>query len=396
MAKKWTQEDDDFLRDKWGTMSISALGKHLNRSDNAIIVRKQRLHLGAFYDSGEYITLNQLCAALGSSSGYINTSWIENRAFPVKYKKMRSNKVKVVYLSDFWKWAEENRTFLDFSNFEENALGAEPDWVRKKRKEDILRNHKYKASPWTKREDDYLKGLLRQHRYSCAQLSEKLCRTEGAIQRRITTLGVIERPVSADKYNPWTTDQIDTLGLLIKQGHKYEEIHSYIPSKSTKAIRGYVFRCYLTENLDKVRQYIGDGAFGYNLPTRQLRHFRLMQGEERDEMKELLSQLAYLLNQRARNISPVSLAFKDYWQKDMCMNWSDIHGCEAGEKCCDSCVSFQRIQPQYCVRCGSAIYSRCKTSICDRCKVMRKKQAQKKHAILQARNQRRLALKANN
>lgn len=34
------------------------------------------------------------------------------------------------------------------------------------------------------------------------------------------------------------------------------------------------------------------------------------------------------------------------------MNWSNIKGCIACEKDCDSCTSFKRIPVQHCKRCG--------------------------------------------
>lgn len=383
-ARNWTEEEKNYLAEHWGHMTVPSLCKRLNRSKSAILIMVQKLNLGAYYDSGDYITMHQLILALGYgvSDSYKNKSWIENRDFPVHHKKHTEKVVKVVYLDEFWQWAEKNQAFLDFSKFEENALGLEADWVKQKRKRDLKNTHSYKKTPWTPQEDAYLKDLLKAHRFTYAEISKRLKRTEGAIQRRVLDLGIKERPVKAENHTLWTEDQISTLGTLIKQGCNYEAIHDEIPDKSCKAIRGYVFRFYLTESLDKVRKYIGDGSFGDNMPERKITQWNCMSIEEKQEVKENVSQLAYLLNQRARQLSPVSAEFKDYWQKDMCMNWSDIHGCTAGEKSCDSCSSFIRIREQYCVRCGSTIISRSEVKMCDRCRIMRKKQAQKKWAVL--------------
>lgn len=185
-----------------------------------------------------------------------------------------------------------------------------------------------------------------------------------------------------------TNRQVDILDRMIKAGSKYEAIHEQIPSKSTKAIRGMVYRYYLTEDLCKVRKLIGDGVFGDNLPERQLKHMNCMTPEERNAAKDDVSKLAYLLLQHARNISPVSEEFKDYWQKDMCMHWSDITGCDAGETSCDSCTSFCRIREQFCVRCGGSFLNRKKSQLCDACKVARIKQAQRKWAVLNAKKSR--------
>ena len=391
-ARNWTEAEKNYLAEHWGQFTVPSLCKRLNRSKNAILIMVQKLNLGAYYDSGDYITLHQLILALGyasSTMGYINKSWVKNRGLPVHHKKHTEKVVKIVYLDEFWEWAEKNQAFLDFSKFEENALGLEAEWVKEKRKRDLRNTHSYTKTPWTPEEDAYLKDLLKAHRFTYAEISKRLKRTDGAIQRRICDLGIKERPVKAENHTLWTEDQIATLGKMIKQGCNYEAIHEEIPDKSVKAIRGFVYRYYLTESLDKVRGYIGDGSFGDNLPERKITQWNCMSIEEKCEVKENVSQLAYLLNQRARQLSPVSAEYKDYWQKDMCMNWDAIHGCKAGEKSCDSCTSFIRIREQYCVRCGSTILSRSEVKICDKCRLMRKKQAQKKWAILNKKKQRR-------
>lgn len=386
--RNWSQEELNYLEEKWGTISVTALCKRLNRSRNAIMVKVNRLGLNAFYDSGDYITMHQLIIALGYSHGadtYKNKSWIINRDFPVKYKRHTEKVVKVVYLKDFWEWAEKNQSFLDFSRFEENVLGIEPEWVSDKRNRDRTHTRENVKIPWTEREDAYLKDLLKAHRFTYPEIAKKLNRTEGAVQRRICDLKLRERPVKADNHILWQEGQLQLVGDLIKQGFSYETIHKQISDKSVKAIRGLVYRYYLTESLDKARELIGNGNFGDNMPARQVRHFRIMAPEERNEMKECLCQLANLLNERARSISPVKEQYKDFWQKDMCQNWDDIHGCHAGEENCDSCCSFVRVREQYCVRCGSTIFAKQEIKICDKCRIARKKQAQKKWAVMNKR-----------
>lgn len=70
---------------------------------------------------------------------------------------------------------------------------------------------------------------------------------------------------------------------MIKCGSKYEEISDRI-GRSVKAIRGRVFDKYLTENLDKVRNYIGNGNFGDGTPDKPLKYKRLMSDEEKTKL----------------------------------------------------------------------------------------------------------------
>ena len=41
--KKWTDKEEAYLQDKWGTVSIKGLSKALGRSENAIIVRAKQI-----------------------------------------------------------------------------------------------------------------------------------------------------------------------------------------------------------------------------------------------------------------------------------------------------------------------------------------------------------------
>jgi len=139
-VKRWTPEDEETLRECWGTMSVAGICKKLGRSRNAIIVRVNRLGLPPYLESGEYITMHQLSLALGfgwSSDKYFQKSWVENRGFPVHNKRRGKAVIRVVYLEEFWPWAEKNRSFLDFSRMEPLALGAEPDWVAEQRRKDF-------------------------------------------------------------------------------------------------------------------------------------------------------------------------------------------------------------------------------------------------------------------
>ena len=127
--RTWTPEDENYLAEKWGYASVPAIAKKLNRTENAVVVRAQRLGLGAVLMAGGYVTLNQLLATVtGRERGntYQRKSWVENRGLPVHRKKVNRCSFSVVYLEEFWEWAERNRSFLDFSKMEPLALGWEP------------------------------------------------------------------------------------------------------------------------------------------------------------------------------------------------------------------------------------------------------------------------------
>lgn len=378
LSRNWTKEEEEYLKEKWGTLSVKTLAKNLNRSENAILVRKTRLGLGAFLESGEYVSFNQLKLAIGVDyGGYKNISWIKNRDFPVKTKRVNNCSFKIVYLEDWWKWAEQNKNVLDFSKFEENMLGEEPEWVKVKRRHDIERNQKYITTQWTKAEDDKLIRLVKKQKYTYAELSTMLRRTNGAIQRRLSDLGVKDRPIKADNHTRWTESEKMQLGYLIKMGYGYDLIADEI-GKSSKAIRSVVYLMYLTENLDRVRVIMGNGEFGDNRPERKIRQWNTMNTEERIAAKEALTQLTAILQYRFKQ-QVNETEFGQYFQRDMCKNFCGECLKSAG---CDECETFKKIDPQNCKMCGKTFWERKENLYCSSCRDMRKKQWLRKRFIL--------------
>lgn len=379
IGRNWTNEEEEYLIENWGAISVKTIAKNLGRSENAVVVRKCRLGLGAFLANGDYITWNQLNIALGigNSGGYKMISWVRNRDFPIHTKKVNNNSFKVVYLDEWWEWAEKNKDLLDFSKFEKNVLGLEPEWVKEKRKMDTENSNKYIKTPWTSVEDSRLEYLIKKQKYTYRELSVMMRRTEGAIQRRICDLGLKERPVKADNYTRWTEQDFEMLGEMIKAGYAYEYMSEKL-EKSAKAIRGRVYSMYLTENLDKARELIGTGSFGDNRPERKLKQWNVMDAGERNEARDLLTRLTAIIHNEFKE-QLADTEWGEFFQKDICQNFCGDCLSTAG---CDECENYKKIEPQACKMCGKTFFERKKNNFCSCCRNMRKHQYLRKRAAL--------------
>ena len=376
-GKKWTREEEEQLAEEWGMYSADAIAKRLGRTRNAVVVRVARLGLGAHLENSAMISFNVLIKELGFLGGY---EWqlqkLTEAGLKIHMQRVKDCAFRMVDIDEFWEFAENNKHLIDFSRLEENALGAEPDWVKAKRTEDFKRKCVVKPhnAKWTEAEDKELLRLLRTYRYTYPEIADRLRRSEGAIQRRVNDLGIKERPLKADNHTLWTEDQIQTLCQMIKDGSNYESM-SRVLGKSSKAIRGKVFTVYLTENLAKVSKMLGDGEWGDNRPERRIGQKLLMSVEEKAEVKKEMSKLVSLLTYQIRK----HFDDQDNWQRNLCQHWDKVRGCTAGETNCDACSSFQRIRPQYCGRCGATFYERQPNRICERCRIQRKKQGYRKY-----------------
>ena len=261
----WSPEEVEYLKTAWGTTSYEGMARTLNRSVYGIRMKASKLGLGRFLNHGEYVTLNQLYRALfgRNVSTYVLKSWIQDRDMPIHYKK-RSNKsrVRIVYLDEFWEWAAEHRSFLDFSEMEEYALGWEPDWVADQRSKDFRKRIDHRTDPWTPLEDQRLRNLLEQHRFTWPEMSKELGRSEGAIARRIRDLKIDGRPIRANPHaGYWTPEVVEVLKAGILNGDPYSLIAQKI-GKSEKAVRGYVYRIWKTERADNIRKMIQEESHG--------------------------------------------------------------------------------------------------------------------------------------
>lgn len=289
------------------------------------------------------------------------------------HKKVNRCSFRVVYIEEFWEWAERYRSFIDFSKMEPLALGEEPGWVAEQRKKDFEAYAIQRKDPWGEDEDSRLKMLLSKHRYSWAEISEMMHRSHGAIARRCRDLGIKDRPVSMEltgKRGTWTSEDFEILADGIRHGDSYAAIGKAV-GRSEKCVRSKVYNDYLTENADKVREMLGDGSWGHGTPEMDVRHGFYI-SRTRHQVRRDLSALATVLRKRMND-----LGYDPYWQRFMCMNWDDIGGCSAGCTDCDSCTAFRRIQPQYCARCGGTFYERKENRFCAACRTARKKQAQR-------------------
>lgn len=217
----WTKDEINYLEDNWGIISIIGIAKKLNKTIDAVRCKAYRIGLRNFINNGDYITFNQLVNAIGygGSYGYLGKR-LSKLDFPIKYKKIISKKVKIVYLNDFWKWCEKHKSSLNFAKFEKNSLGLEPDWVDEKRKMDkknpgkLIHNRK-----WTSEDDNLLISLTKSCKYTYKDLSKRLNRTENAIKRRLYDLKVPYRPIPRDNHIKWSDEENEKMIELHNKGY---------------------------------------------------------------------------------------------------------------------------------------------------------------------------------
>ena len=260
--RNWTPEEEAYLSDKWGEMSVLCIAKKLGRSDNAVVVRAQRLGLGAHLESDTRISVNQLMLTLfgGVALGAYTRDRYIRYGMPVKKHRVKNNTFLVIDIPEFWKWAEQHKDILNFASFEAFALGPEPAWVKQKRKLDVERHRAIGPhnAPWTQAEDGKLIRMLSQHRFTYEQLATELRHTEGAVKRRIYDLQLTERPIRSPS-KPWTPEEEEILLQMMEQGYRFENIAKSL-GRTALGVRGKYERL---QNPEYIRRYHRERRGGF-------------------------------------------------------------------------------------------------------------------------------------
>lgn len=287
-GKPWSAEEYELLKSHWGSKSLRYIAKLLGRSENAVKIKVDRLGLGPFLENGEYVTINQLLSAIGMWYGRKNR--LIKNGFPIKYKRNNKNRFAVVYIEDFWEWAEQHKELIDFSKIPLNILGKEPVWVKASRTADY--NNKAKTSPWTPSEDSQLVDMLKSYRYYIDDIAAALNRTEGAVKRRIHDLGIIYRPLKHQS-RPWTDSEVLQLLEMRSSGYSWSAIGKKLGRSGASC----------------------SGKF--------------------DNLANPYYNKRYTRNSKA--------ALRECFQKEMCSHWHKASGCDVNGNNCDSCEMFCRI-----------------------------------------------------
>lgn len=254
-VRLWTQEEREYLEEKWGTYAIDTIARKLGRTEKAIIQMARRLELGSFILASECVTLNEFCKAIGKrgENRIIRDGWIKARGMPVHKRRIQKRVMTVIKLEEFWRWAELNRSFVDLSRMEPLALGKEPKWVEAQRKKNA-KGYK-KQRKWTPIEDETLRALVAEKKFGYQEVARRLDRSVSSITKRCYDLGLSGRPVKQPNNKKWTETEKKTVERGILEGEALRTIADRI-GRSEKAVCGYLYLIHGTQALDIVRQKI--------------------------------------------------------------------------------------------------------------------------------------------
>lgn len=185
--RRWTKKEDEYLVKWYGVKSLDQISRRLQRSIQALESRLYRLGIHGVRAHLGNVTVYELAECLQVDVHTIY-NWIQKRELP--YNILRAN-TRTFLGSDvaaFWKWAQQNKELINFSKVSLNTLIPEPDWVKEQRKYDYFNRPKYENKKWTEEEDARLWYMFYQEGRTQQEIGQLIGRSAHGIQRRLHRL----------------------------------------------------------------------------------------------------------------------------------------------------------------------------------------------------------------
>lgn len=239
--RNWTQEEIEYLEDYYGKHSMKTLMQNLDRTASAITNKVNRLGMGRWYSRQEGITLGEFAKATGIMHSTLR-NWMKIHDLPVHSKKIRETRFYFIHMDKWWKWAATHRQMVEWDKIDRLAIGPEPFWVAEARKAKVIdKDLSAKKIPWTSSEDEKLKWMLKQYKFTYPEISKELSRTHGAIKRRMSDLNLKMRPIPMSTKKVYSEEEVQEILSLYNSGYGFKFIARKL-NRSEAGVRGKLER----------------------------------------------------------------------------------------------------------------------------------------------------------
>lgn len=184
MSKKpWRAEEIKLLQTLVGQKSVTAIAKELGRTPGAVSNKLSRLGLGATRKQTGMLTARELANKLGVTTKTV-VSWeaygLKTVTRVTRYKKQ----FILIKMKNFWEWAEQNKSLIDFTKLSKKDFSTLPEWVSgniKAARTSVRYRH------WTTSELKKLHVLIEKG-LTYKQISKLLNRSESSVEKRYSRL----------------------------------------------------------------------------------------------------------------------------------------------------------------------------------------------------------------
>ena len=176
--KKWSKEEDEYLKENWGRLKIESIVKKLGRSRRSVEERAYNtLKLG---QQMPWYSLKEVAEMIG-----VNKDTIRKRIIKYDLPHYRAKTKQKPYMMDeacIRHFLRENQDVWHYDNLTINLFERKDKWLVNKIERDKLRTKKHNKT-WTDEEDAILLDRLKRG-YSYEEISKEINRTEQSVYGR--------------------------------------------------------------------------------------------------------------------------------------------------------------------------------------------------------------------
>ena len=183
-CRRWSREEDTFLKEYWDRVKICTLAKKLNRSETAVKLRGMKLNLGLRRTG---YTLSEVAEIFGYECPKTVSKWIRENRLKAIESKIHGKKIYSIQEKDIRHFAKHHQDCWDSRRLKVNLwYENEPDWLIAKIEQD-----KHKPSSrkdrYSKKDDKQIIELFNQG-MTRKEIAEVMNRTADGIRRRLGRL----------------------------------------------------------------------------------------------------------------------------------------------------------------------------------------------------------------
>lgn len=172
-GRAWSQEELIRLEELTEKYPLATVARKLNRSENAVFLKRQRTGIGGFMANTDMLTRNTLSRILG----------VENRTIQYWERKGLKSVRKKPYVmyrqQDIIRYMKEHPEDWNAARITDDSLFMGYGWYKEKRRAD--KPNRYN---WTESEVSWMKTLRRQG-FTIREIAEKMNRSESSIKYKM-------------------------------------------------------------------------------------------------------------------------------------------------------------------------------------------------------------------
>lgn len=175
MGRKWTNEEVEYLEKFYNRRGVGYIAKKLNRTENSIKRKAQRLGYNAYVCEELYLSTIAKCFHCDIA---VIKRWIDKFGLPCRYIQRGQIKCGLVDGKKFWKWANNHKDIIPWSKYVKYTILPEPDWINVTLKEYKTKYHRKRI---TQQEKSYVIHQ-RELGHTFKEIAESIGRTEDAVK----------------------------------------------------------------------------------------------------------------------------------------------------------------------------------------------------------------------